>query len=830
MPRPVLLRLCLLLGLAVGLAACQSSEDRAEGHYQNALRLIEEGDFDRARVEFRNVFQNNGQHREARARYAQLLRETGDVQGAYSQYLRLVEQFPEDAPARIALAQMAIDGQNWEEARRHGERAVQLAPEDPAIPVIALNLAYAAAIEAEDETARRQVADEARARLQGEPDSILLRRILVDSVLRDGELDTALAEVDATLAIDPDSRELYNTRLAILAQLERADEIKTQLRDMIARFPEDSELSSALLRFHVARGEIDEARAFLQEIIETAEDPVQRRDAQTALVQLALQLDGPEAALIEIDTILAGLDEGERAGTFRALRAGILFDEGSRAQAIVEMEAVLAGELPVEEAGRLRVALSRMLMATGNQVGARALIEEVLASDATQVDALKMRAAWLIDEDNTREAISLLRTALDNSPDDVEALTLMAQAHLRNGDRDLAREFLALSVEASNAAPAQSIGYAEFLIADERFLVAEEVLIRSLRLVPGDLQLLVNLGQLYVRMEDWPRTEHVEATLRRLGTADGTRAADGMQVARLAAQGRLEDTIAFLQELATQNPGDAAAQIAVIRTRLANGEGDEALRYARELVEANPENLALRFALASTQSALRLNAEAAETYRAILAVEPRLEQAWTELIRALYAQGDIEGADAALAEGLAVLPEGLNLLWAQASFLEQRGDYEGAIGIYEIMYERAPSQPVIANNLASLISTYRDDAESLERAYTIARRLRGVDFPPFQDTYGWIAHRRGDYQEALTHLEPAAAVMADDPLVQFHLGMTYAALERPEEALEQFRRAVEIAGPEDTRAQFDTARTEIARLEALIATASEGEETGEAGQ
>jgi Flp pilus assembly protein TadD len=130
-----------------------------------------------------------------------------------------------------------------------------------------------------------------------------------------------------------------------------------------------------------------------------------------------------------------------------------------------------------------------------------------------------------------------------------------------------------------------------------------------------------------------------------------------------------------------------------------------------------------------------------------------------------------------------------------------------------MMYERAPNQPVIANNLASMISTYREDAESLERAYAIARRLRGSDFAPFQDTYGWIAYRQGDYDEALEHLEPAAAVLVDEPLVQYHLGMAYAAVGRNEEALAQLTRALQLAGPEDTRAQFETARAEIARLQ-----------------
>jgi len=63
---------------------------------------------------------------------------------------------------------------------------------------------------------------------------------------------------------------------------------------------------------------------------------------------------------------------------------------------------------------------------------------------------------------------------------------------------------------------------------------------------------------------------------------------------------------------------------------------------------------------------------------------------------------------------------------------------------------------VVANNLASLLTAHRTDDASLDRAYRIARRLRGIDVPAFQDTYGWIAHRRGDYAEALDYLRPAA--------------------------------------------------------------------------
>ena len=174
-------------------------------------------------------------------------------------------------------------------------------------------------------------------------------------------------------------------------------------------------------------------------------------------------------------------------------------------------------------------------------------------------------------------------------------------------------------------------------------------------------------------------------------------------------------------------------------------------------------------------------------------------------------------------DALAVLPNALDLLWAQASFLERDGDIDGAIEVYELMYERVPSSEVVANNLASLLLTYRDDQESLDRAFAVARRLRNAEIPHFQDTYGWLSYRLGDYDEALAHLEPAAQGLSEDPLVRFHLAMTYAALERYEDAVRTFGEALELAGPEDTRPQFETAQSEIERIEGVLAAQADAE-------
>ena len=112
------------------LAACESSEERAEKHFQAALELIEEGDADRAIIELRNVFQLDGTHREARRTFARLQRERGNEDAAFGQYLRLVEQYPDDFEGLQALSEIAVRRMDWDSVRRFAPRALERSPDD----------------------------------------------------------------------------------------------------------------------------------------------------------------------------------------------------------------------------------------------------------------------------------------------------------------------------------------------------------------------------------------------------------------------------------------------------------------------------------------------------------------------------------------------------------------------------------------------------------------------------------------------------------------------------------------------------------------------------
>lgn len=806
------LRIVVLSGAVVALAACQDDRARAEDHYQSALALLAEGDTVRADVEFRNVFQADGTHLEARERYAQMLRETGNLESSYRQYLRLVEQDPSLISARVALAEMALEQQNWEEVRWHGGRVLEMDPEAPGASVIALNIEYIDALEAEDDAARREVSAQAVTRFADDPDNPFLRRLVIDNMMRDGEFDAAIAIVDTALANAPDARNLHDTRLQILAELGEVAPLEAQLRAMLERFPEDDQLPGMLLRFYVARDDIAGAQTLLTDLASAAEDAVAREDALTALVRLRLQREGPDAAIEELDRIIAA-DPGT-AAPFRALYAVLQFEGGDPEGGIAGIETLLEGELTQIERGRFQVILAQMLLETGNLVGAQRLVDTALEADPGQTDALKMRAAWLIEDDDPDQAIQDLRSVLDDNAEDAAALTLMAQAYSRAGDHELSRDFLSLAMQASGGAPTETIRYATVLMEDERYLLAEEVLVAALRLTPNEPELLRALGRVYLQLSDWLRASDVERALRGIGT-DPTRAmADSLRAAILVGRGQVDQAVEMLEAAAADPNSGVGAQAAVVQARLASGDLDGALSYVEDLVAEAPDNMDYRQLLAMTYVAVGRIAEAEEALRIVTTAEPQRQQAWIDLIRVQDALDREQDARQTLAAARAEHPEAPDLMWVEASYLERAGDIDGAIGIYEQLYEMVPNSPVVANNLASLITTYRSDEASLDRAYTIARRLRGTEVPPFADTYGWIAYRRGEFGVALEHLERAAAGLPEDALVQYHLGMTYLALDRPEDALAQLSRAVELAGPNDTRPQIIAAQDEIATLQA----------------
>ena len=803
----------LLLIAALGLSACDSAKERAERHFQTGLELLQAGDLDRALVEFRNVFQLDGQHHDARLTYARVQRERGEVTEAYSQYLLVAEQYPEDPEARLALTQMAIDANDWAEAERHGREALKLLPADPFVQMIGAALDYRAARLAKTSPAAALAAAQKLAKANPDNRDVMLlaHRIQIDFLVTGTDPESALPELEAGLALAPDQLEWQMLKLRILTNSGDLAAVGTQLAAMYEIFPDDSRIRAMLISWYMQQGDLDGAEAFLRRLAAdavAAGEPVS--PAALAVVQFLQQTRGAEAARSEVDRLIAA-DPANAA--YLATRAGMEFEAGNRDAAIAALDTLLKDAPETDEIHNIKVIQARMLQATGNNVGARARIEEVLAADPGHVGALKMKAAWLIAEDKPGDAVVALRAALDQAPRDAEVLTLMGEAHERDGARDLAGERYALAAEVSGQAPAESLRYAQFLIADNRLDAAQSVVNDALRGNPKDLSLRKAQTDILIRLRNWDTALQSVASLRALGTPEALDAANRFEATLLLKQEKTDETIAFLQSLVSKGDAGTAAVASVVQAQVRAGQTDAARDYLDEQLATNPQDPTLRFLRAGLHLLADEPAKAEAIYRSLIAENPAGIRPVQTLYSLLTTTDRAAEAKALLDAAIAANPDTVALQMMRASEMERAQDFDGAIALFEMLYAKNSNSLVLANNLASMITTYRDDPESLERAAVIARRLRGSDVPAFQDTYGWIEYRRGNFEEALANLEPAAKGLPKDPQVQLHLGLTYVALNRPADARPALTRALKIAG-QNPLPQFEAARKALAALPA----------------
>lgn len=263
----------LALIAALALAGCETSEEKAERYYLSGMELLAAGDDDRALVEFRNVFQYNGFHKEARRAYADTVLKRGDVKEAYGQYLRLIEQYPDTPDVRRILAELAIGRGDWAEAERHGREAIRLAPDAPGVRAVALALDYRKAVMDHNDDARAALAKEARAILAETPDSRIALRILIDQLSAGPDPAAALPEIERALALEPDALDLHVAKLRILAQSGDSAGTGAQLKTMVERFPDNTDARSALIAWYMSEGDIDGAEAFMRQLAGIRPDP-----------------------------------------------------------------------------------------------------------------------------------------------------------------------------------------------------------------------------------------------------------------------------------------------------------------------------------------------------------------------------------------------------------------------------------------------------------------------------------------------------------------------------------------------------------------------------
>ncbi|WP_424934656.1 tetratricopeptide repeat protein [Amaricoccus macauensis] len=810
LPRPLPL-LPALMATTLALAGCDTAEERAEKHYQRGLALVEQGETARALLEFRNVFRLDNAHAPALNQYAALLEAQDDTQGAAKHYLRVLEIEPHDFTAHQRLARILIGLQDYGEAEIHVSEALRLEPGDPLARALRATLDFRAG------TNRAAALAEARAVTQEAPEVVAAHMILIADRLNAEDIAGALDRVDAALDAVPGDEGLHLARLSILEETGDIDAIGAELARMVGLFPENDGVRDALIQWHLQAGDAEEAEAVLRAGAAPGDT-----DAALEVVQFLYGLQGPEAAIAELERLIA---ETEAPGPYIRARAGIDFTEGRPEAAIAALRALLEGAEASEETRETQVMLAGMLAGTGAGAESAALIETVLTEERGHAGALKLRAQARIDTGDPDGAIRDLRLALIETPEDPEIMTLMALAHEAAGSRELMGERLALAVQISQNGVAESLRYAAYLMQEDRPGPARDILREALRRAPEDPEIRHMLGRIAISERNWTEAVRIMDRLQAGSTPRELALATSLEAESLAAR----DETGLLTELVESmaRAGGAETELArQVGAWAARGQTAAARDHLDALLQDNPANLPAHLLRAGLRAAEGEQAQAEALYREAITAIPSDARPYEALVILLSTQGREADAASVAREGIAAAGASAPLQLTLASLAEAKGDIPRAVELYEALHDADPENLVAANNLASLLSAgipadpsgrSAQDAARLARAAEVARGLEGIAVPPLQDTYGWILFLQGDAETARIYLEPAAAALRENAQAQYHFAEAAFALEDWDAAEAGLARALEAEVAGSPLPQAEAARARLEEIESLRA-------------
>jgi tetratricopeptide (TPR) repeat protein len=243
--------------------------------------------------------------------------------------------------------------------------------------------------------------------------------------------------------------------------------------------------------------------------------------------------------------------------------------------------------------------------------------------------------------------------------------------------------------------------------------------------------------------------------------------------------------------------GYALARAALAETLVeAGGCSEEAITHARKARALEPTEASHALTLVRTYRACGRSAEASTLEAEMLSASLNDPGDLGRIVAFLKDAGRQEEAEAYLKKAREAQPGNVETLHALAHFFGAAKRHDEA---EEALRAALAINPKDAHLLNDLAYQNADRNVRVEEALVLAERalsLRGTDDAAILDTRGWALFRLGRFVEAERDLRRAAA-QADNVEILSHLGDVLAALGRPEPALAQWRRALELAGPDN---------------------------------
>jgi tetratricopeptide (TPR) repeat protein len=701
---------------------------------------------------------------------------------AIIEYLNAVNLDPSYGKARTALARAYLHEGQLAKAIDESVQAADLqhAPADAQLQAISLLL-----------KARRFADAKSRAQrfLDHDPTN-LTAQIAKATAVAEIDLEEGLFEIEPATRLDSANQPGSVLVDPLRDAHPRFLEAEVEFTRAVTLKPSSVDALQALAAFYWKTGRLAAAESSLRRAVDA--NPAHlpsRRSLAAFLVSVG------RAA--EAETPLRQIADSTRNSDAQLALADYYVSQGriAEAQSILERLAQTVGGVVAA-----KVRLARIRYAQGPVSLAHRTLSEVLARDPNNLDALLLRAQFLIAERDVARAVAIAEDAVAAVPRSADARIVLAEAYSSRGDLTEAIEALNDAVRLNPALVSPKLRLSQLHLQRREVLTAVRLADDAVRTAPGSVA--------------------ARLARARANMAQGELSAAAVDLALLTENvPSLAVVHAQLGELELRRNNLAASRRAFERARQLDASSLEALRgqVALDVIEKRPERaLALleqRLEVSANDSSLlmlaawlhQMTGDRARRESAlvqIVQIDPSNQEAFLELAKLYIDQKRLDQALARfqkLTHGPAAAGAQtmLGLIFeAQNKPVEAKAAYEKALAL-------ADESAVAANNLAWL---YAQTGESLDSALQFAQTATRLqpDSPAFHDTLGWVYLKKG--LAALQSFKFSVDAVPGDPQYRYHLGLAYA------EAGDNEKAARELAEALKQRPGYRSAEQALAAL------------------
>jgi tetratricopeptide (TPR) repeat protein len=766
--------------ICAGLQGCSGGESRRARALERGQQYLAAGNYSKARIEFSNALQIKPNDADARYYAALAAEKGGDLRAAAQGYQSALTVDDMHALALAALGRVYIFSGLPQQGLEMAEKGLAAHPDHPELLVIRAAAKLALGHD-------QEALDDASTVLAQNPDHEYAVALVAGIYRNRGDVAKAIELVGGAVGRMPASVDLR----AVLAQLymdahdnEHAEE---QLKKIVEARPTELQHRQRLAAFYASTGKPDAAEGTLRELI--SNDP-KSTEYKFALINFVASQKSFDAAERELVGFLQAnpKDYALRLAAGQFYEAHNLPAEAERAYKQVIAD---AGSDPSGLGARDR--LAALALRSNRVAEAEPLIAEVLTKNPRDNDALTLRATLALARNRPLDAITDLRAVLRDQPDSVPTIRTLARAHIRNNEPDLAREQYRHAVAVSPSDKEIRNEYADFLIRIGDTEEGNRMLDAVLKSDPQNLVALELKYRSLTAANDAAGATDVSKKI--MAAYPESPLGYFFQGSIQEASGDLAAAKANYERSLEKAPRGAEPLAALARVYARQGKKADVLKYLENMIEHDPGNsVALNLAAELYLSDRNFDRAIELSGRAI-----ESDKTWWIPYRtkayAQFGKGAKDDGVATYVAGMGATSDAPPLGMDLASLYERDDEPERAIELYERMVANNPSSEALANNLAMLLATYRHDDLSYQRAHDLVRAFRDSSNPAYQNTYGWVRYRQGQFDEAITYLRRAATAVPDSGLLHYHLAMALIANGQTDQARAELEKALGAKQP-----------------------------------